>query len=140
MRITRKEFEDDLKAKADGASFKNFMEDWWITYNQKYDRWEKGMWIPESYGTEDDFEDFWNEMRFPHYVNNTVDDIIGIVNYNMEAYMLWLTLEGTEETDKYYETYRYWYHKRMMQWRTSTEPTHQVYWWGDEQYSETVYM
>lgn len=118
---------------------KVLVDSWWREYNKEWDAWEKGEWLEYDAGTEEGFCNFWNEMRFPHYINNTVDQIIGEVNFNMEAFMLWETLEGMEEDDTYYEIIRYWYHKRIAEWLNAPE-THQVYWWGDTNYPGTCYL
>ena len=138
MRLTREEFEQRV-LNGNTAGMKVILEGWWKEYNNRYNRWELGMWTPDALGNEDDFEDFWREMRLPHYINNTVDSIVGIVNHNMEAYMLDNLLHEMKEDDEDYEKLRYWYHKRMMQWRVSETPDPQIYWWNDESYSETCF-
>ena len=143
MRKNREEWIKELKEQFDLNFFRTnkvLIGTWWLEYQKEWDLWEQGQWIERGMGTEDGFQDFWNEMRFPHYVNNTVDQIVGIINPNMEAFMLWQTIESMEDDDQDYEKFRYWYHRRMMEWRVSKTPIHQVYWWGDEDYSETCYI
>lgn len=141
-RMNREEWTQDLRKEFD-LNFckinKVLVDLWWEGYNKVWDLWEKGQWVDYGMGTEDGFESFWNEMRFPHYINNTTEQIIGEINPNTEAYMLWLSLESMDEDDPYYTVIKDWYARRMTEWRNAPD-THQVYWWGDETYPETCYL